>query len=100
VPTRFTPSSSTFSGKQCGGVQIYLDDWSRFEALPVGLTIAATLRKLHPRDWQTARYNALLANTAVHAAMEKGEPASRLLQMAEPALQAFRRVRARYLLYR
>src|SRR5438132_5818154 len=47
VPTRFTPASSTFAGKECGGVQIYLDDWRRFLSLPVGLAVACELKRLY-----------------------------------------------------
>src|SRR5262249_36884484 len=36
VPVRFTPTGSTHAGKECGGVQLYIDDWAEFESLPVG----------------------------------------------------------------
>ena len=99
VPIRFTPASSVHARKECGGVQIFLDDWSRFESLPVGFTIAATLRQLYPKDWQTKRYNVLLGNDEVHAALQKGEPASKLLQIGVAERRAFLKVRAKYLLY-
>jgi uncharacterized protein YbbC (DUF1343 family)/CubicO group peptidase (beta-lactamase class C family) len=100
VPARFTPSSSTHAKKACGGVQIYLDDWSRFESLPVGLAVAASLRKLYPKEWQVERYNVLLGNAEVHRALRDGESAARLLLRGAAGLKAFREVRRRYLLYR
>jgi uncharacterized protein YbbC (DUF1343 family) len=99
VPMRFTPGSSTHAKKECGGVQVYIDDWSRFESLPVGFAIAASLRKLYAKEWQVERYNALLGNAAVLQALREGEPAARLLRLGAADLRAFRRVRARYLLY-
>jgi uncharacterized protein YbbC (DUF1343 family)/CubicO group peptidase (beta-lactamase class C family) len=55
VPLRFTPKSSTHAGKECGGVQIFLDDWRQFQSLPVGITIAYHLWKLYPEQWQIKR---------------------------------------------
>src|SRR5262249_8173200 len=99
VPVRFTPSSSVHAKKECGGVRIYLDDWSRFESVPVGLTIAAALRKLYPKDWETKRYNVLLGNTALHEAVEKGELAKGLIRQADEGVKEFEEVRKKYLLY-
>ncbi|MGL4554599.1 MAG: exo-beta-N-acetylmuramidase NamZ family protein [Gemmataceae bacterium] len=99
MPVRFTPSANVHAKKECGGVQIYLDDWSRFGSVPVGLTLAATLRRLHPEDWQTKRYNVLLCNTPVHQAVVKGEPAAELLRRAAEGVKEFTAVRQKYLLY-
>jgi uncharacterized protein YbbC (DUF1343 family) len=98
MPVRFTPSGSVHAKKECGGVQIYID-WSRFESVPVGLTIAATLRQLYPKDWQTKRYNVLLCNTPLHEAVEKGEPAEKLIRRAAEGVKEFAAVRKKYLLY-
>jgi uncharacterized protein YbbC (DUF1343 family)/CubicO group peptidase (beta-lactamase class C family) len=99
VPIRFTPASSVYAKKECGGVQIFIDDWSRFESLPVGFTIASTLRRLYPKEWQTRRYNVLLGNDEVHTALEKGADAGKLLQIGTAERRAFLKVRARYMLY-
>jgi uncharacterized protein YbbC (DUF1343 family)/CubicO group peptidase (beta-lactamase class C family) len=99
VPVRFTPASSTQAKKECGGVQVFIDDWSRFESLPVGFTIAAALRRLYPKDWQVKGYNRLLGNDEVFAALQKGEAAEKLLERGAAERRAFRKVRAKYLLY-
>jgi uncharacterized protein YbbC (DUF1343 family)/CubicO group peptidase (beta-lactamase class C family) len=99
VPTRFTPASSVHAKKECGGVQIYISDWAKFESLPVGFALAQTLRQLYPTDWQTKNYNRLLGNAAIFDAVNKGESASALLRLAEPGRKAFLEVRKRYLLY-
>jgi uncharacterized protein YbbC (DUF1343 family) len=100
VPTRFTPASSTHTKTACGGVQLYIDDWSRVESLRVGLTIAAKLRQLFPKEWKTERYNVLLGNAAVLAALEKGEPAEKLMELAANEVKPFLEIRKRYLRYR
>jgi uncharacterized protein YbbC (DUF1343 family)/CubicO group peptidase (beta-lactamase class C family) len=99
VPVRFTPASSVHAKKACGGVQIFIDDWSRFESLPAGFTIAAALRRLYPNEWQTKRYNVLLGNDEVQQAIEKGESAATLLRLGSARRRAFLKVRAKYLLY-
>jgi uncharacterized protein YbbC (DUF1343 family) len=99
VPVSFTPTSSVHAKKECSGVQIYVADWSRFESIPVGLTIAAALRKLHPKDWETKRYNVLLCNTVLHEAVEKGVSADKLLKQAGEGMKEFTAVRKKYLLY-
>lgn len=99
LATRFTPASSVFAKRECGGVQIYVTDWGKFESLPVGFALAECLRSLYPKDWQTKRYNVLLGNAAILEAVEKGEPGEALLRLAEPGRKAFLDVRGRYLLY-
>ncbi|HTU93829.1 MAG TPA: exo-beta-N-acetylmuramidase NamZ domain-containing protein, partial [Gemmataceae bacterium] len=56
VPARFTPKGSIYAGKECGGVQIYIDNWQQFQSLPLGITIAYQLRKLYPEEWQIKGY--------------------------------------------
>jgi uncharacterized protein YbbC (DUF1343 family) len=99
MPVRFTPASSVHAKKACGGVQIYVDDWSRFESVPVGLTVAAALRRLHPKEWQTRRYNVLLGHAEMHRAVEEGEATGKLLRRAAEGVKEFMQVRKKYLLY-
>src|SRR5205807_5133803 len=73
VPTRFTPTSSTHAGKECGGVQIYLDDWRQFRSLPVGVAIACQLRRLYPGQWQVLGYGRLLAHPQTLEALQRGD---------------------------
>ena len=60
VPCRQTPTSSTFKGKECDGVQILVDDWSRFRPVRTGMALACALRKLYPDDWKVDGYDRLL----------------------------------------
>jgi uncharacterized protein YbbC (DUF1343 family)/CubicO group peptidase (beta-lactamase class C family) len=99
VPTKFTPASSTHAGKECGGVQIYLDDWSQFVALPTGVAVACELKRLYPNQWQSQKYLRLLCNRATLAALERGDPASKIVQSWKKELETFGETRKAYLIY-
>ncbi len=99
VPTRFTPSSSTHAKKQCGGVQLYVDDWERFEPLLVGMALACELRQLHPDEWQRRHYGVLLGHPETLAALERHEPAEKIVRGWQKELARFLAVRKTHLLY-
>jgi uncharacterized protein YbbC (DUF1343 family) len=99
VPARFTPSGSTHAGKECGGVQLFLDDWGRFESLPTGLALARALQGLYPKEWHRQRYPVLLAHPPTFAALERGEPAVQIKRRWEAGLARFQAVRKAHLLY-
>jgi uncharacterized protein YbbC (DUF1343 family) len=99
VPVRFTPASSTHAGRECGGVQIFIDDWQRFEPVLTGLTIAHRLHRLYPADWQMKRYLVLLAHQPTYAALERGDDPEQICRSWRQELDAFLEVRKKYLLY-
>jgi uncharacterized protein YbbC (DUF1343 family) len=99
VPTRFTPTGSVHAGKECGGVQIYLDDWQRFSALDTGLAVACALKRLHPSDWQSKRYGVLLAHPPTLEALERGDTLPQIRALWQRGLDEFQEVRKRHLLY-
>jgi uncharacterized protein YbbC (DUF1343 family) len=99
VPMRFTPRERQYAGRDCGGVQIAIDDWSRFEPLNLGITLAATLRALYPNDWEPAGFLRLVADRATHEALLAGREPAAIRAMWEPEIAEFLKVRARYLIY-
>ncbi|HEY7330474.1 MAG TPA: exo-beta-N-acetylmuramidase NamZ domain-containing protein [Gemmataceae bacterium] len=99
VPTRFTPSRSTHAGKECGGVQIYIDDWRQFQSLPVGITIAYHLRKMYPEEWQIKGYGNLLAHPPTLEALRRGDAPDQIMKLWQPELEHFRQTRKEFLLY-
>jgi uncharacterized protein YbbC (DUF1343 family) len=99
VPVRFTPKSSTHAGKECGGVQIFLDDWRQFQAVPVGITIAYHIRKLYPEEWQIKGYGKLLAHPPTLEALERGETSEQIMKSWQQDLDRFQNLRKEYLLY-
>jgi len=99
VPTSRTPSSSVHAKKECGGVQIYVDDWSKLEPVRVGMTIAVELRKLYPNDWQVDRFNNLLLDPATMDGLKAGKSPEELERAWQAGLERFKERRKAFLLY-
>jgi uncharacterized protein YbbC (DUF1343 family) len=99
VPIRFTPRERQYAGRECGGVQIAVDDWSRFEPVELGITLAVTLRALYPNDWEPAGLLRLVADRATYDAVLAGRDTAAIRALWEPEVADFLKVRARYLIY-
>jgi uncharacterized protein YbbC (DUF1343 family) len=99
VPTRFTPTSSVYAGRECGGVQIFLDDWKSFSPLNTGLTMACELRRMYPIDWKTSEYQKLLAHPPTYKALLRGDSPEAIREAWRADLDRFLAIRKKYLLY-
>lgn len=99
VPIRFTPKERQYAGKECGGVYLIIDDWSRFEPIVTGLTIANTLKSLHPKQWESEKLLTLLADKAVFDGVQAGMSVPELQDLWRDELERFLSVREAYLLY-
>jgi uncharacterized protein YbbC (DUF1343 family)/CubicO group peptidase (beta-lactamase class C family) len=95
----FTPSSSAFARKACGGVAIHVDDRDTMDPVRVGLSIARALKQLYPADWQSKGLLTLLGNQAAYEAFEQGDRVALIAAGWQPDLAAFAKIRERYLLY-
>ena len=100
-PTRFTPTSSTHAGVECGGVRLEVDPAARADLEPffLGLTIAATLRRLYPAAWRVEGYATLLANKAAFDALSRGDAPESIRALGEADRREFLVRRQGYLLY-
>lgn len=99
VPRYFTPASSKFAKQRCGGVDLVLADPDALNAVDLGLTIASTLRRLYPDDWETKSFNRLLINRSIHEAVAEGASPAVLHRLAREGLVDFQRRRAAVLRY-
>jgi uncharacterized protein YbbC (DUF1343 family) len=99
VPISFTPASSKFADKSCGGINVVITSREKFEPLRTGFEIAAALRKLYPSDWEVKSYARLLGNDATLAAVQEGKPADEILDVAREGVNEFQRRRQTHLLY-
>jgi uncharacterized protein YbbC (DUF1343 family) len=99
VPVSRTPVSSTHKGMECGGVDIIAIDWSAVRPVRLGLEVAAVLRVLYPKDWQTKNYDRLLVHKATYDGLLAGTAVADLERAWGPGLEAFRKRRAAALLY-
>ena len=100
VPIEFTPVASKFANEKCGGVNVVLTQRAEFDPLRTALTIAVTLRKLAPDDWNTKSLNRLLVSQKTAEGILGGQSVDQLQAAYEEELEEFQARRAKYLMYR
>ncbi|HEX3143358.1 MAG TPA: exo-beta-N-acetylmuramidase NamZ domain-containing protein [Pyrinomonadaceae bacterium] len=99
IPIRFKPGTSVFKNEDCGGINVVVNDRSRFQSVFTGLEIAVALHALYPADWKVDSYLRLLVNADALGRLKHGESAEELTRSWTTSLDSFRRQRARVLLY-
>jgi uncharacterized protein YbbC (DUF1343 family)/CubicO group peptidase (beta-lactamase class C family) len=100
VPVTFTPTSAVYSGQVCNGVNLVVTDRNGFDAPELGIELAAALRKLYPADFKIERMQELLVNQSAYDALMAGQDPRRIAQDWQEGLQAFQKVREKYLIYK
>jgi uncharacterized protein YbbC (DUF1343 family) len=100
VPVRFTPRASVFKGEECGGVNLVVTDRAAFRPVRAGIEIAVALRRLYPNEWKVDDYRRLLVNDDVLERVRRADAPEEIERSWRPALEEFRKARARALLYR
>ncbi len=99
VPITFTPTSSNYKDKLCGGVNIILTDRNFADVVEMGLEIASALKKLYPNDYKSDRLIQLLGNQAAIDKLNAGVDPRQIAQDAQEEIDRFVQVRKKYLLY-
>ncbi len=100
VPIRYKPKASVFKDENCGGINIVITDRRQFKSVRTGLEIAVALRKLYPSEWQIERYSRLLLNAEIFEFVKRGDDPDAIERAFGGQLDAFRRRRAQFLLYK
>jgi len=99
VPTRFTPRAAPYKDQPCEGISLVITDRASLHSVLMGLETAAALWKLYPDNFAIDRIITLLGSKAVLDRLKRGDaPAVIVADWAEE-LEAFRKMRAKYLLY-
>jgi uncharacterized protein YbbC (DUF1343 family)/CubicO group peptidase (beta-lactamase class C family) len=99
VPVDFKPSASSFSGHLCHGVQIVLIDRQALDPTELGVELAAALWKLYPDVFQLEKTLPLIGARWVLKAIKAGKDPRRIVYEWQDALEQFRTLRSKYLLY-
>lgn len=99
-PVRFTPRARVHANQECAGVRIVVTNRSILDSPELGIELAAALVHLYPRDFEVGGMLKLLGNQRTVDAIQKGNDPGRIVQGWRNGLERFKRVRARYLLYR
>ncbi len=94
-----TPGSSRFAGKRISGVQILVTDREAVDAGEVGVEIAGALVKLFPGRMNLTQTARLVGNESTLALLAAGEDPRTIRQEWAPAVERFREVRQKYLIY-
>ncbi len=100
VPIKFTPSANPYANQVCEGVNIIVTARNSLDAPELGVELASALQKLYPQDFHIDRMNELLVNQKVYDAIVRGEDPRRIAQDWQDALDAFAKVREKYLIYK
>lgn len=99
-PTRFTPTESNFKGVRVEGVRFVITNRELLDSTRLGLEVGAALEKLYPGKIDFAASKRLIGSDDVVQRLKAGEDPRQILQSFEDPLEAFLKVRERYLIYR
>ncbi|MFC7625328.1 exo-beta-N-acetylmuramidase NamZ domain-containing protein [Microlunatus sp. GCM10028923] len=105
----FTPTFSTYQGKNCGGVDLNVTDPAQVDAVALGIALLVTLKSLYPKDfaWLNSGTEAkpqwwidhLTGSDRVRLAVDAGDDVAAIVAGWQDDLAEFRRVRRAYLRY-
>lgn len=106
----FRPTFQKHAGVSCGGVQIHVTDRNAFEPVITGVAMVKVVYDLYPREfrWKEPPYeyvydrnpfDVIAGTSSIREAFEKGTTIEELQNNWNEGLDAFRRVREKYLLY-
>ena len=98
-PEKFTPDSGLHRGELCEGVRIALTDRNLLQPFRMGIEIASALGKLYPGRFETAKMIFLVGNAETVKQLSDGKNPAAIVASWNKDLEAFHKVRAKYLLY-
>ena len=99
VPTRFTPRATPYKDQPCEGISLVITDRASLHSMLMGLEIAAALWKLYPENFAVDKIIALLGSKATLERLKRGDAPTVIVADWVDELEAFKKVRAKYLLY-
>lgn len=99
IPRDFTPTDDRYAHRLCHGIQIVLVDRQGLDAAALGIEIASALYRWYPRDFQLDRTLGLIGARWVVQAIAHGQDPAAIALRWQDALDEFRKLRAKYLLY-
>jgi uncharacterized protein YbbC (DUF1343 family) len=97
---RFAPDSGLYKGELCDGVKIVLTNRDALQSMRMGIEIVSALGKLYPGKFETAKMIFLVGNKATIKQLLEGDDPEVISKMWSNELEAFVRMRTKYLLYR
>jgi uncharacterized protein YbbC (DUF1343 family)/CubicO group peptidase (beta-lactamase class C family) len=99
-PVAFTPTSSKYASEECQGVFMVITNRAVLQPVRVGMEIAAALWKLHGDRYSMENTERLVGSRQILERLKAGEDPARVAAGWAAAEARWRRLRAKYLLYR
>jgi len=99
IARRFRPNASVYKDQDCEGLEILLTDRNALDSVALGMELLSAVVKFHPDKFDLAGIMRLLGNDATAARIRAGDDPRRIVESWRADLDAFRKTRARYLLY-
>jgi len=101
-PVTFTPTGSKYQGLECYGVRIVLTDRDRLESYYTGVRIVDEIARMYPGnlEWKAAHFDRLCGTSTIRGVIASGRSADELRNKWQLALESFRKIRDKYLIYR
>ena len=100
VPVTFTPTSSKFANQPCQGVYVEVTDRRYLSPVSAGVTIAWHLEKLFGKDFDLDSIVKMLHNDDALKALQQANDPAKIPAAWRNELEAFKKVREKYLLYK
>jgi uncharacterized protein YbbC (DUF1343 family) len=98
-PATFSPDSGLYRGERCRGASVTLTNRDSLQPVRMGIEIASALRKLYPDKFDAAKMIELVGNAETVQRLARGTDSLTIVLSWESDLDAFRKVREKYLLY-
>ena len=95
----FTPGERPYARQRCGGVRMKVVDRGALDVAALGVELAAALYRLYPGKFQFGQSVTMIGSRQVLQAIKNCEDPKVIERRWQPGLEAFGRLRARYLLY-
>ncbi|HEX4545471.1 MAG TPA: DUF1343 domain-containing protein [Candidatus Acidoferrum sp.] len=96
----FIPIGGPYSGQRCGGVAIRITDRSAVRSMRLGLEVAATLQRLYPKQFDTAKLLELTGNAETVEQLQSGVAPEKIVASWSASLASFDQMRRKYFLYK
>lgn len=98
-PVRFQPVSNVYAGQVCHGLRLEATDRSLLDVGRLGVELLAALHKLYPQEFRLEKTIRLLGSARTLERIRAQHDPREIVARWEAELQAFKRLRANYLLY-
>jgi uncharacterized protein YbbC (DUF1343 family)/CubicO group peptidase (beta-lactamase class C family) len=99
APVSFTPGARPYAHHRCEGVRVKIVDRAVLDTPALGVELAAALYRLYPGKFQLDQTVGMIGSRQVLQAIKNCDDPKVIEQKWQPGLEAFGRLRARYLLY-